>query len=213
VKRAKRVVKVEDQDNSDNVAHVASVERHLRTLMADLAALLKVAQRLRLKTVSRHSWAGLTLISRAESKRLNLTFLKKAYPTDILSFPSDARFHKIMKGYIGELMICQALAREQAKSFCHSELDELRVLMVHGVLHLLGYEHEKSKKDAKAMACLEKQILGALQWAKNSSLGPELEKSRRASAGKKSHHLKAKVKGSKEIESLIARSNSIKTIK
>jgi probable rRNA maturation factor len=83
----------------------------------------------------------------AELRRLNREFLGKDYPTDVLSFPSEGP-------RLGDLAVSAARARAQARQFGHSTEEEIRVLMLHGVLHLLGMDHES---DSGAMARAEKR--------------------------------------------------------
>lgn len=83
----------------------------------------------------------------AELRRLNLRFRGKDYATDVLSFPGG-------DGHLGDLAISSARARAQARDFGHTTENELRILMLHGVLHLLGMDHEK---DAGRMARAEKR--------------------------------------------------------
>jgi probable rRNA maturation factor len=73
----------------------------------------------------------------AELERLNREFLGHAVPTDVLSFPSgeDA-------GPLGEIAISLDRAAAQAAEFGHTVEEEVRVLMLHGALHLLGHDHE-----------------------------------------------------------------------
>jgi probable rRNA maturation factor len=85
----------------------------------------------------------------AELRRLNREFRHKDYATDVLSFPAVEA-----GSYIGDLAISMDRAREQAREFRHSTYVELRILMLHGVLHLLGYDHET---DAGRMARAEKR--------------------------------------------------------
>src|SRR3954468_10394696 len=77
----------------------------------------------------------------AELRKLNRDFRGKDYATDVLSFPSLAR-PLASAATIGDLAISAARARAQAREFGHTTEDELRVLMLHGVLHLLGMDHE-----------------------------------------------------------------------
>ena len=63
-------------------------------------------------------------------------FRKKDYATDVLSFPSGEA------DPIGDIAISMNRARAQAKEFGHTADEELRILLLHGVLHLLGYDHE-----------------------------------------------------------------------
>jgi probable rRNA maturation factor len=71
-----------------------------------------------------------------ELRRLNRQFRGADYATDVLSFPAgdDAA--------LGELAISADRAAAQAREFGHSRLDEIRILMLHGVLHLIGMDHE-----------------------------------------------------------------------
>lgn len=78
------------------------------------------------------------LISRdGELQRLNRDFLGKDYPTDVLSFPS-----RTASGFLGEIAISLDRARQQSSERGHTIEDEIRILMLHGVLHLLGLDHE-----------------------------------------------------------------------
>ena len=80
----------------------------------------------------------------AELRRLNLAFLGNDYPTDVLSFPNETA--------LGEIAISVERADAQARAFGHARMDEIRILMLHGLLHLAGMDHEK---DAGEMARAE----------------------------------------------------------
>lgn len=84
-----------------------------------------------------------------ELQRLNRDFLGHDYPTDVLSFPSGSA-----GGFAGEMAISAQRAAEQAREFGHTPAVEIRILMLHGLLHLLGMDHER---DRGAMARAEKQ--------------------------------------------------------
>lgn len=82
-----------------------------------------------------------------EIARLNKKFRRKAEPTDVLSFPAEAngsaRFQfERGKAFLGDIAISPETARRHAQRDGRSLDSELRVLMLHGVLHLLGYDHE-----------------------------------------------------------------------
>ncbi len=68
--------------------------------------------------------------------RLNRQFLGHDYATDVLSFPDTG-------GSLGELAISVERAASQAAEFGHHHIDEVRVLMLHGLLHLIGMDHER----------------------------------------------------------------------
>jgi probable rRNA maturation factor len=84
-----------------------------------------------------------------ELQRLNRSFLGHDYPTDVLSFPSG-----LSGGFAGEIAISANRAADQAVEFGHSAGEEIKILMLHGVLHLLGMDHEK---DRGAMAREERR--------------------------------------------------------
>jgi probable rRNA maturation factor len=95
--------------------------------------------------------------SSQESQKLNQQFLQKDYPTDVLSFPIK---EELPQGfYYGDIFICYPLAREQAATYNISIEEELLNLMIHGVLHLAGYDHEKDKGE---MDNLQQQLLTEL---------------------------------------------------
>jgi rRNA maturation RNase YbeY len=71
----------------------------------------------------------------------NRTFRRQDYATDVLSFPANPQ-GGLPDGYLGDLAISWQRAREQASEFGHSMETEIRVLMLHGVLHLAGMDHE-----------------------------------------------------------------------
>jgi probable rRNA maturation factor len=75
-----------------------------------------------------------------ELRRLNRQFRGADYATDVLSFPAGEEV-----GILGELAISAGRASAQARQFGHSALDEIRILMLHGVLHLTGMDHETDR--------------------------------------------------------------------
>jgi probable rRNA maturation factor len=85
----------------------------------------------------------------ADLRRLNREFRGQDYPTDVLSFPAVAPAH-----HLGDLAISLARARAQARECGHEIEQEVRILMLHGLLHLLGMDHET---DTGAMARAEKR--------------------------------------------------------
>jgi probable rRNA maturation factor len=88
----------------------------------------------------------------AELRRMNLKFRGKDEATDVLSFPSGTGLPACSS--LGSIAISLQRARAQARDFGHSIKDEIRILMLHGVLHLIGLDHET---DAGRMARAEKR--------------------------------------------------------
>jgi probable rRNA maturation factor len=92
------------------------------------------------------------LVSDARMRTLNRTFRGKDYATDVLSFPV-AEAHA--PAYLGDVVIATGVAHRQADEHGHPIGTELKVLALHGLLHLLGYDHET---DQGAMARLEARL-------------------------------------------------------
>jgi len=99
------------------------------------------------------------IVSDARIRALNRKFRKIDKATDVLSFPdtgSPRRSGEAAKaGYLGDVVIASGVAARQAREAGHSLATELRVLALHGLLHLLGYDHEH---DEGRMARLERRL-------------------------------------------------------
>ncbi|MBS1823656.1 MAG: rRNA maturation RNase YbeY [Acidobacteria bacterium] len=87
------------------------------------------------------------LTSDTEIRKLNRAFRRKNKPTDVLSFPAP---EEIFDEHAGDLAISLETAARQAASFGHSLGDEVRVLMLHGLLHLSGMDHEVDRGEMAA---------------------------------------------------------------
>ena len=95
---------------------------------------------------------GVALVSDARSRTLNRQYRGRDYATDVLSFPVESRRRRCVRPspqslipnpYLGDIVIARGIARRQAREVGHDEPTELRVLALHGLLHLLGYDHEQ----------------------------------------------------------------------
>ena len=89
---------------------------------------------------------SIALVSDRRIRALNRAYRGKDRPTDVLSFPGDplpSTVSIVPDRFLGEIVIARGVARRQARDARHSELTELRVLALHGLLHLLGYDHER----------------------------------------------------------------------
>jgi probable rRNA maturation factor len=105
---------------------------------------------------------SIVFVDSVNIQNINFQYRKKNKPTDILSFDGDGA--KIL----GELVLCGEIIKSQAKDHKLSFNEELGYLLIHGVLHLLGYEHEKGGLQAKKMFKLQDQIFNKLrvEWKK-----------------------------------------------
>jgi probable rRNA maturation factor len=89
------------------------------------------------------------IVPDARVQALNRQYRRKDRPTDVLSFPAEER------GELGDVVIALGVARRQAAAAGHPLGTELRILALHGLLHLLGYDHEQ---DDGRMLRLERRL-------------------------------------------------------
>ncbi|MCL2571507.1 MAG: rRNA maturation RNase YbeY [Defluviitaleaceae bacterium] len=108
-----------------------------------------------------NSEVSISFINAEEIRVLNRDYRGKDTATDVLSFPIN---DELAMGSIslGDIVICMDVAREQAKEYGHSLNRELAFLLVHGLLHLFGYEHETSE-DETEMKAAQNDILNTLR--------------------------------------------------
>ena len=104
---------------------------------------------------------SLALIGDREMQQLNAQYRGKDYATDVLSFPIDAAV-ALSTPLLGDVIISVDKAAVQARELRRTLDKEMITLLIHGIVHLLGYDHERSTQDARIMTRLEKKILGQL---------------------------------------------------
>ncbi|MBQ0926119.1 rRNA maturation RNase YbeY [Saccharopolyspora endophytica] len=104
-------------------------------------------------------------------------------PTDVMSFPMDEydsarRPDSAGSGpaLLGDIVLCPAFAKDQAKKAGHSTLDELHLLTVHGVLHLLGYDHAEPEEE-REMFGLQNRILAEYREARDEAERAQAQRS------------------------------------
>jgi probable rRNA maturation factor len=99
---------------------------------------------------------SLAIVSDRRARELNRRYRKKDYATDVLSFSAGPSLQPPASSpYLGEIVIARGVARRQARQARHSEAAELRVLALHGLLHLLGYDHERDRGE---MSRIERRL-------------------------------------------------------
>ncbi|HEY2149905.1 MAG TPA: rRNA maturation RNase YbeY [Vicinamibacterales bacterium] len=138
---------------------VVSDERGRAVAVRGLASwLARVAPR------GTHGVVSVALVSDERVRELNRDYRSKDYPTDVLSFPALEPQHRRRTAHIsgtrtntflGDIVIARGIARRQSRAVGHGEGTELRILALHGLLHLLGYDHER---DTGAMQRLERRL-------------------------------------------------------
>ncbi len=105
------------------------------------------------------------IVDEEESQHLNSTYRSKDKPTNVLSFPSelpDEILAILDNKPLGDLVICMPVVLKEAVEQGKTSEEHFAHLVVHGLLHLLGYDHETSPEDAAEMEALEIQIMAVL---------------------------------------------------
>jgi probable rRNA maturation factor len=114
---------------------------------------------------------GVALVTDAQARALNRRYRRRDYATDVLSFPADEPASRQPAGagshpparvqttglprFLGDIVIARGVARRQARQAAHDERTEVRILALHGMLHLLGYDHHR---DRGQMAGMERRL-------------------------------------------------------
>lgn len=98
------------------------------------------------------------LVERAAMASLKEKWLGESGPTDVLAFPMDDQVPDDEPYILGDIVICPDVAREQALEAGDKVVEEVDLLLVHGFLHLMGYDHVKPQ-DARSMRHRERKIL------------------------------------------------------
>jgi probable rRNA maturation factor len=102
---------------------------------------------------------SLALVDDGEMRLLNATYRRVNEPTDVLAFAmNEGRFGAVNPHVLGDVVISAETASFLAQRRGCSLDDELDALLVHGILHLLGYDHERSPADARLMRAKEKTL-------------------------------------------------------
>jgi probable rRNA maturation factor len=94
---------------------------------------------------------NVALVSDARVRRLNRTYRRQDYVTDVLSFSADRPNSRDPAPQLGEIVIARGLARRQGRAAGHGPTIELRILALHGLLHLLGYDHERDNGQMRSV--------------------------------------------------------------
>lgn len=135
--------------------------------VADLTSLCRfVMRRMRLHPQTEMT---LRLVDADTIAVLNEQWMGKQGPTDVLSFPMDELSpgredgrDAPEAGYLGDIALCPQIAEQQAPAAGHDRDDEIALLTVHGILHLLGYDHAEPQEHAE-MFGIQGRLL--LEWA------------------------------------------------
>jgi probable rRNA maturation factor len=106
---------------------------------------------------SQHGMLTLRFVNAAESKKLNYSYRKKDYATNVLTFP----YERSKTHLVADIIFCLPVLQKEAKTQGKTLKDHLAHLIIHGCLHAQGFDHE-TEKDAKKMEALEVALLKKL---------------------------------------------------
>ncbi len=140
-----------------------------------VAPLARFLERVRLELGFPAHGVAVQLVSDAAMTRLNWTFRRKRGPTDVLSFPAQVppngasrvrraqrRPQAASSGYVGDIAIAPETARRNARRVSRALPDELRMLVLHGMIHLAGYDHHTDRGQMERLETTLRRRLGLL---------------------------------------------------
>ena len=107
---------------------------------------------------------SISLVNEDEMSTLHMQWMDEQGPTDVLSFPMDEMKPNSASngpGLLGDIVLCPSFAEVQSKKAGHSLQSELELLTVHGILHLLGFDHREAEEE-KIMFGLQEKYLS--EW-------------------------------------------------
>lgn len=104
---------------------------------------------------------SIEIVGDGRMRRLNRIYRKKDRTTDVLAFPMRESESPVVT-WLGDVVIALPTARRQARQAGHSVDEELAALLIHGFLHLCGYDHERSEREARRMRRRERAIMRVL---------------------------------------------------
>jgi probable rRNA maturation factor len=118
---------------------------------------------LRILSLAGRSRADVSLLFSGDRRmrRLDRTYRGKDSSTDVLAFPAG-KFGRKAAGFLGDVVISLPRARRQARAAAVTVDREVTTLLIHGVLHLMGYDHETNARDARRMRRKEQALLRSL---------------------------------------------------
>jgi probable rRNA maturation factor len=110
---------------------------------------------------------SILLVDDQQIANLNLTYLNRKGPTNVIAFPMrEGQFKDITPNLLGDVVISVETAQNEAKAAQISLQNRFYQLLIHGILHLLGYDHEQTREEAKRMEEKSTSLLAMLEKTK-----------------------------------------------
>ncbi len=131
-----------------------------RLIPLDSRKLKKVAKTILADFALPDAEVSISFVDDGRIQELNRRYLGRDKPTNVLAFSMrEGEFASLHPQLLGDVVISVDTARRQSNRFGLNETEMVILLMIHGILHLLGYDHEGTKKGASKMALKQKEML------------------------------------------------------
>lgn len=110
---------------------------------------------------------SVTLVTEAVVSDLHVKWMDEEGPTDVLSFPMDEvrpppPGQEPVEGLLGDVVVCPTVAAQQARTAGHATIEEILLLVTHGILHVLGYDHATPEEESEMFGLQRRLLLGFL---------------------------------------------------
>ena len=135
------------------------IRNRQKHILLDLRKIRRVATRILADLALPDAELSILLIDDVQIRELNRRYLHRDKPTNVLAFPMrKGEFSSLHPNLLGDLAISVETAQRQSNRFGLDDMEMVILLMIHGILHLIGYEHEGKKKGSREMAFKQKQL-------------------------------------------------------
>jgi len=136
-----------------------SIQNRQKRILLNLKKVRSATQRILTELGLLDAELSVLLVDDARIRDLNRRYLNCDKPTNVLAFPMrEGEFSTLHPNLLGDLVISVETAKRQSDRFGLDEMEMVILLMVHGVLHLIGYEHEGTKKGGREMSLKQKEL-------------------------------------------------------
>jgi probable rRNA maturation factor len=135
------------------------IRNQQKHILSDLRKIRKAGQKILADLALPDAELSILLVNDAQIRELNRRYLQRDKPTNVLAFPMrKGEYSTLHPHLLGDLVISVETAQRQSRRFGLNPMQMIILLMVHGILHLIGYEHEGAKKGAREMAIKQKEL-------------------------------------------------------
>jgi rRNA maturation RNase YbeY len=148
---------------------VEGIENRQRAVRVEMRALVTFTNRVKSDLGLGQASVAICLISDKQMARLNEAYRHKKGTTDVLSFPAEERrrprnlwpgLKKVRDAQLGDIAISPVVAKRNAKQYGRKLTEEIQILILHGILHLLGYDHETDRGEMEQVELRLRRRLG-----------------------------------------------------